>query len=88
MHDGVAARGSARRHARRLPAGHAGGARIVSSHRRVARMLVGVALVMAAHCPFLPLDAFDVIAPAHAAGAAANDTRTSCANPLAPSTSM
>ncbi len=72
MHDGVTARGHTRRHARRLHARHASGARIVSSYRWVARVLVGAALVVAAQCPFLPLHAFDVIAPAHAAGAAAN----------------
>jgi uncharacterized protein YbaP (TraB family) len=72
MHDGVAARGPARRHARRLHAEHAGGARIASSLRRVARVLVGAALIVAAQCPFLSLHSFDVIAPAYAAGAAAN----------------
>jgi uncharacterized protein YbaP (TraB family) len=70
MHDGVAARGCARRHARRLHGVHAGGARIAHLHRRVGRFVVGALLVAAAQCPYHWLDA--AIAPAHAAGASAN----------------
>lgn len=69
MHDGVTARDPARRHARRLHAMRAGGTRVASGCRRIARVLMGAALVAAAQCP---LHVFDVIAPAHAAGAAAN----------------
>ncbi|MGT2469194.1 TraB/GumN family protein [Paraburkholderia terrae] len=51
---------------------HAGGARAASSHRRVARVLMGALLVVAAQCPLLPFHPFAVIASAHAAGASAN----------------
>jgi uncharacterized protein YbaP (TraB family) len=69
MHDGVAARRLARRHARRSHVDHARGARAVTMRRRAARVFA-CAMLAAAQLSFHWLDA--VIVPAHAAGAAAN----------------
>ncbi|GJH39355.1 TraB/GumN family protein [Paraburkholderia azotifigens] len=74
MHERVAARDVTRRHARRLHVNHAGGARVALTPRRVARVLMGALLAVAAQCVLLPhpFSSFDPIASAHAAGAAAN----------------